>query len=188
MAAPAETAVDRGPGNLIVTPTDLSAAAPYGGTYLGAARDIESDFLDDEDVIVPGEEFAGAPVEALEMTGCFALYSLIRGFDATALATIFPNTSTGSSSGAKVIDGGVQSTVRSGHLRSSRAVKLLFAPLNSAKRAVLIYKAMPFIPKGARARYSILYESVIPVVWLALPDTANSGRTYKIGKIADLTL
>lgn len=188
MAAPAESAVDRGPGKLIVTPTNLSAAAPYGGTYLGAARDIESDFLDNEDLVVPAEEFAGAPVEGLEMTGCFALYSLMRGFDADALGAIFPNTSTGASSGAKVIDGGVQSTVRSGHLRSARAVKLLFAPDDATKRAVLIYKAMPFVPKGARTRYSILYESVIPVVWLALPDTANSGRTYKIGKIADLTL
>ena len=188
MAAPAETAIDRGPGNLIITPTDLSAAAPYGGTYLGAARDIECDFLDDEDLLIPGEEFAGQPVDALEMTGCFALYSLMCGFDASAVATIFPNTSTGASSGAKVIDGSAQGTIRSGHLRGGRAVKLLFAPLDSAKRAVIIYKAMPFVPKGARTRYSILYESAIPVIWIALPDTANSGRTYKIGKLADLTV
>lgn len=187
MSAPAASAIDRGPGTLIITPTNLSAASPYGGTQLGAARSFEIDFLDDE-ILVPGEEWRGATTEAIEVQRGLIFYCLMRSFDASGLATIFPNTSTGSSTGTKGIDGGVQSTVRSGHLRSTRAVKLLFAADDASKRSVLIYKAMPIILPGHRTQFTILGESAIGMAWHALPDTANSGRTYQIKRLADLAL
>lgn len=187
MSAPAASAIDRGPGTLIITPTNLATATTYGGTILGATRAHEIDFLDDE-ILVPGEEFGGATTEALEVQRGCIFYCLMRGFDANALATIFPATSTGSSTGAKVIDGGVQSTVRSGHLRSARAVKLLLAADDPTKRSVLIYKAMPIILPSDRTRFAIFSETTFGIAWHGLPDTANSGRAYKIGKLADLTL
>lgn len=187
MGAPSQTSVVRGPGLLIVNPTDLTSPPYYGGTCLGATRAHEYDLLDDE-IVVPAEEWAGAVSEGLEVQRGIAFYAILRSFDADAVAAMFANTSTGTS-GGKVVNGSVQGSVRSGHLRSARVKKLLLAPNDATNgEAVIVYKAMPYFLPGDKTRLSILGEINFGTVWHSLPDTANSGRTHKIGRLSDLSL
>lgn len=190
MAAPTQAAIPRGPGKIVLNPTSTtfgSASAPYGGVYMGAVRAVELDLLD-EAMPIPGEEFAGAPVDMLEGAQACILSAIFRGFDATALGAIFPNTSTGGVTGEKVINGTAQGTVRPGHLRSARFAKVLYVPDDTAKRAVILYKAMPVIAGGSRITFSILKESALEIAWYSSIDTANAGRTYKVGPVADLAI
>lgn len=191
MAAPSEIAIVRGPGKIVLNPTSGtfgSASAPYGGVYMGAVRGIEIDYLD-EPIPVPLEEFSG-PGDMLEGQGLgfIILSTLFRSFDSTAIAAIFPNTSTGSSSGTKGVNGTVQGSVRAGHLRSSRVAKILFVPDTIANQAVIIYKALPVIVGTSRTAFSILRESALEVAWYSIPDTASSGRTYQVKPLADMTI
>lgn len=178
--------VERTPGRLILTPTDLAGANPtYGGTELGAVRGVEWEPIAP---IFPinYEEFGGPPGEAIEGAEWTVFYALIRQNDATALGHIFRNTSTGSS-GRKVVSWDVDGTVRAGALASARAAKILFVPDNvSDHEAVYLPLAFPMIVGESRIALSILKERNIAVAWLGFPDA--SGFSCKHGLIGDLTL
>lgn len=179
---------NRGPGVLIKDPTSVTvpgASGNYGGTFLGLSRDHELLMLD-KGIVVPGEELGGAPTEELEGGKWCIFGALMRGWDDDALATIYANTATGSSSGKKVVRLGGSQSVKPGHRKSDRAVKLLFLPNDTTKRAVLIYKALPGIREDSRIALSIFRESTHAVSFIGIPDA--TGRVAEVGRLADLTL
>lgn len=188
MAAGSVNAADRGPGILIKNPTSTTVPGTdgaYGGTLLGLSRDHELAMMD-RSIDVPGEELGGAPTEALEGGKWCVFAALFRGWDSDALATIYPNTATGSSTGQKLIRLGMTQSTKPGHRVSDRAVKLLFVPYDSAKRAVLVYRALPRIREDSRLGLTIFRESLHAVTFVGMPD--GTGRVAEVGRLADLTI
>lgn len=187
MAARDQDKIERGPVRLILTPTNLAGSHPtYGGTELGAFRAVEYEIVA-PNFPLPYEEFGGTPGEVIEGGEWCILYGLMRQWDATALAHVFRNTTTGASSGGKVVHGTVPGTVRAGALGTARAAKILAVPENvSAHEALYLPAGFPFVVAESRVAMSVLRERVLAVAWLGLPDA--SGRCWVKGKIADLTL
>lgn len=187
MGARDEDTVMRGPVRLAKTPTDLSSAFPHGGTELGACRDYEVEFLEPMHAVA-GEEFGGLPVELIEGQKGVILHTLIRSWDADAIATVFANYS-GTSTNTIVsttASGGGQS-IRAGALGSARGVKLIASPENTTDdKALLIYRAVPVLVPLSRMALSILKENVIAVSWIALPNA--NGKVYQMGKLSALTV
>ena len=85
-------------GKLVANPTSLAGAYPYGGTELGAVRDMEFR-VGVFSVPVRGSEF-GVTIDRLR-TGEFGVFAaFMRGWDIGMISTIFPNV-TNSGSGFK---------------------------------------------------------------------------------------
>ncbi len=186
MSARDATKIPRGPGRLFLNPTDLSAAT-YGGTELGATRAHEYELMDSAPGWVLAEEFRSLPVEGVESGGLWMIfYALMRQADPTALAFLFPNTATGASTGDKVIVGDAAGTIRAGAKLSDRYAKVLFAANDPAHESVILYKALPVVVEGSRVMAEIMKERNIAASFVTIPDA--SGRLYKIGRLADLSL
>ena len=88
MSTPDVANVLRLPGRLCISPTDLSAVYPHGGTALGTfgkamLRPIDPPFA------VTAWEMGGAPVEFIEGGSRWALDVELREFDADAFASMF---------------------------------------------------------------------------------------------------
>ena len=191
-------------GNLCINPTDISDTAqfPYGGTALGVTRGAEFRF-GIKSAIVTAEEWGGQPVETV-YGGEVAIFAFVlREFDNDAIATVFPNTSVGSTSGDRVIEGAVigAGVNRAGYLMSNQSVSLLFAPQVEKTTAtpgsstyipydeqpmVLVRVAIPMLEETATLQLSLAQEIGMPVVFQGIPDA--NGKVYEIGKRGDLTL
>ena len=204
MSAPDVRKIIRIAGRLCINPTDISDSEvfPFSGTALGITRDAELRF-NVQTRLVKAEEFGSQVVEAVT-AGESALFAFVlREFDNDALATVFPNTATGTTTGNVTIEGRVSGVGvnRSGYLLSNKAVKLLFAPRveNTVPTAgsttnlpldeqpmVLIRKAIPMIEETAMLQLSLKQELGIGVLFQAIPD--SSGRLYDVGRRGDLTL
>lgn len=184
MAAGDVTKVDRGPGYLVKAPT--SATGPsYGGTILGLTRGQDLKFISPA-TLCPAEELGGAPWDGVEGGEWPVFLVLFREWDDDILQTIYRNTATGGSSGKKVVTGGAAQTVRAGHRLSDRGQKLLFAPHDPTKRAVLLLNALPVLAEDSPIAFAIAKEQVHAVSFIGAPDA--SGLTHKVGLIGDLGL
>lgn len=186
MAAGSANAADRGPGILIKNPTSVTAPGTdgaYGGTLLGLSRDHRWQMMDSP-IMVPAEEYGGAPSEGVEGGKWCIFGALFRGWDADALAAIYANTSTGSS--GKVINMGTGESAKAGHRLSDRAIKLLFVPDNTAKRAVIVYRALPVLQEDSATAFSIFREATHAVTFIGMPDA--TGRIAKVGVLGDLAV
>ncbi len=182
MAAKTHTNIHKVTGQLCVGPTDLGTAFPHGGTALGAFHKFHIRHgLTYAPVVA--EEYAQAVEFVLVQdnlrVGCF-----IRGWDNDALATVFPNTTVGGSSGDRVINWpGANAT---GTLRASSGVKLLFTADRSDLPSLIVYRAVPLIDEQESLKLSILRELQMPVVFEGLRD--GSGRVAAMGRLEDLSL
>lgn len=179
------TKIQKIPGKLVVDPTNLAAAFPYGGTELGAVRQVALK-LRYQALDVPAEEF-DEPCEFL-LGACkvLGLGAVLRQYDDKVLTTVFPSTSTGSSSGEKGVDW--PGTARAGALGSARAVKLLFVPNNSAHPGILLYKAVPCFTGEVEVMHEILGESAFAVLFRAMRDAASPPKVGVRKKLVDMTL
>ena len=191
-------------GRLCVDPTDIGDTAefPYGGTALGITRGAEFRF-GIKSSIVTAEEWGGQAVESVYGGEVAVFAFVLREFDNDAISNIFPNTSAGSVSGDRVIEGAVSGAGvnRAGYLLSNKAVKLLFAPQvdkttttpgsstfipYDEQPMVLIRKAIPMVEETAMLQLSLAQEIGIGVVFQAIPD-ANE-KLYVVGKRGDISL
>jgi hypothetical protein len=176
------------PGKIILDPTDLDAADPYGGTEFGFTRDQDFGF-GQKDRPIRAEEF-GCVVESVLGRAEPIFAAVLRTWDDDALATVFPDTETGSS-GRVIVHGRVKGSgvVRPGALVSGRAVKVLFVPESPDRYPWLIlYRALPAIAETASLRLAVDESLGIGVVFRAIPDTSDPVRLYDIGYRGDLTL
>lgn len=177
----------RVPGRLVKDPSALASAFPHGGTALGLTRDMEFRF-GFKTSVVTGEEFGSSVVETIYAGEAVIFAAVLREFDNDALSAIFPNTTTGGS-GDEIIEykPGDNTTNRPGTLLSTKAFKLLFSPRAvDAHPHILIYNAIPAVEEAAMLQASLGHEFGIAVAFHGTPDA--TGRTYQIGKRADLTL
>lgn len=183
MAAPYSRNVLHLPGELIKDPTDLSAAAPYGGTRLGMVRNLY--FRPGiRHVTITAEEWGGAPVEVI-YAGASPIFGVtLRELDNDALGAVFLDTATGSPSGDQVV-----------HLRATTGragtqiseMKLLFVPRAVLRHpSILIRAALPVVTPETEIQLSMGKEVNVPVLFYARPDSTN--RVASIGKLGDLSL
>jgi hypothetical protein len=178
--------IERSPARVVKDPSNLAAAFPYGGTELGAFRALEHELFGGA-FPIPYEEWCGVPGDAVEGADWCIAYGLMRQWDATALAFFFRNTTTGASSGGKMVHGTAPGTVRSGALLSGRAAKILIVPDNPTDHeALYLPLAGPVIVGESRVAMSILKERNLAVSFMGFPDA--TGRCYVQAKIADITL
>lgn len=182
MAAPATIVMQRVRGKLVANPTSLAGAYPYGGTELGAVRDMEFR-VGVFSVPVRGSEF-GVTIDRLR-TGEFGVFAaFMRGWDIGMISTIFPNV-TNSGSGFKF--DADDATYRAGMWESSRAISLLFVPQNpTVQRAIYLRTALPMPSESAAMQLSPDNEVGLPVMFESIPS--DNGLSHHVALLANITL
>lgn len=184
MSAPDLTGLLYLPGELVISPTDLTIAFPHGGTRIGLLRDI---------VIRPGqantvvrtEEFGAEVVEIIEGGREWILAAALRGYDDDAIRRVFPTTAVGAETGRRVItDGG---DARAGARGSARSVPLLFSPDDTGRRpAILFHRAIPMVSESAALTLDLDMEGMIGVVFRAIRH-GTSARLVSVGHLRDIS-
>ena len=172
------------PGRIAKDPTSFATAFPHGGTALGDTSGLAIGHVMRTKEI-PAQEF-GTWVDQLYCGEKWSFSGSFHSWDADALATLFPNTATGSTTGEKVVKYS-HTGYRAGQLLSSRSVKLIFTP-DDQKMIPAIYfrNAIPSIDGQSRYRLSLQDETVFPFVFLALPH--DSGNGVEFGFLEDLSI
>jgi hypothetical protein len=184
MTAPNLAAVLRVPGRLIVDPTDLLAASPYGGTALGMARGVEVR-ISTRSKLIAAEEWGGVTTEVLYAGETVVLAAVLREWDPDAAGRVFAYAASGAVTGRRVASQTVDAGTRAGTRRTPH--KLLFAPnAKDAQPFVYFPAAVPLLDAAARLNLGLDQEAGFGAVWHAVP--AADGRVYQIGFRPDLTL
>ena len=177
-------------GTLIASPTDLSAASPYGGTILGMVRDVAF-HPGGESPVITAEEWGGAAVEVLQGSSEARLALFLRTLDPDAIAAGVPTSEAGESGERPWIYQPGKSdadTHRPGRrLSESHGITLCVAPRAPDRQPFLVlYRAVPTIPTGSMIRIAQNQEVGIPLVWRGLLDDA--GRVFAFARREDITL
>ncbi len=182
MATPAVSQALRVPGKLIVNPTDLSTASPYGGTELGLVRDVTFTRTDETRRVIRAGEFGGEFSSVVRGGVGWAGSFGVRGFDADAMAQLFPNTfSAGGDTNLRE-----PGTVQAGMLADDDAVVLLFDPVDATNHpGVLFFKAIPLIAEEVELMFGDAVEIVWAVGFLAVRD--DEGRMIETAKISSMS-
>jgi hypothetical protein len=180
--------IKRIPGTLVVNPTDLSLAYPYGGTVLGVVRAIEID-LGQRVRMVVDEGGGGGHVQGIRLGQASALHAVLRSWDKDMVSALFPNTTVveglplqlNQEFGSGVQPPGVFAT------DVSATVKLLFAPTAPLHHeGFLLYRAFPHAQEAARMQASLTKEIGVAVSFMGLPD--DSTRRHAVGFLERMTL
>jgi hypothetical protein len=180
MATPDVRNVLRVPGYLVKDPTNLATAFPHGGTALGMIRSIEVRWTPRAKVIA-AEEWGGTAVSQVYTGETVILAAILRSWDSTAVASIFPAAS-GATVNYRVATGGT----RPGTLQTPH--KLVFSPVALDYHPFVYFPAAVGLPDAAaRLQLSLAEEIGLAVVWRALPAD-SSGSVYQIGLRGSIVL
>jgi hypothetical protein len=184
MAAENALTIIKGMGRLVRNPTDLAAVCPHGGTELGLARNVVFRF-GIVTYTIRAEEWGGVAAGVLNCGSRGELTAVLREWNASAIATLFPGYALGASGAATIADD-VNAAARAGALVSG--AKILVAPYLSddVQPAILLYNALPRPDRAAALVASRKTEAGPAVAWDAAPDA--SGRTYATCLLADMAL
>jgi len=185
MANPYSRHVKRIPGRLYKDPTDTSLAAPYGGTPLGLARDVE--FRPNAKAREEIAEEWGNQRAAVYYAGSSASLScVLRELDDDALLAVLPFAKEGASGHVLMHeepDGA--GAFRAGTRLSSFA--LLFAPEAEDQHPWIYFpEAVAALDESAVLQASIGTELGIAVVFYALPK--NGTGAFEQGMRGDLSV
>lgn len=175
----------RAPAQLVVNPINLEAAAPFGGVFIGRAREVA---LVDQGG--PGRridsELLGEATDVLESPNVASFGCFLRGWNDEAVERLMAD-------GYAEGEGTGRATYSSpgnripGQTALDRAVTLLVAPENPDDApALLIHRFVPFLDTEARFHWSRQEELGLPIAGECLRGT--NGRIYDIKRIADLEL
>lgn len=183
MAAPDLVGILRVPGELIASPTNLAIASPYGGTRLGLVQDIVLR-PNQVSVLVRTEEFVSEIVEVIEGARDWVIGAALRSFDRDAIQRVFPTTLVGAETQQRVVtDGG---DARAGTRGSARAIPILFAPDDAARRpAMLFHRAIPLLDPVAELTLDLDQEAMIGVLFRPIRH-GTSARLVSWGLIRDI--
>ncbi len=189
MSVPVVRRALRVPGRLYFDCTDLTAAPPFGGKQLGFM--VENAVSRSAPVgEIVAEEWGNEPVEGVSGGERWAFTAILNDADEDALAEVFLNTSEGSVTGRRVIEGG--GTNRAGYLYGGRSGVLVFAPESvisgndDIHRMVVFYNAMPHVQETADLEHRLDAVLGVPVAFVGIRD--GSDRIVKAGFRADLSL
>jgi hypothetical protein len=184
MTAGNASRVIRAPGRLVVAPTNLGVAYPYGGVEVGKTRLVVVRVLG-TNVRVESEGL-GEATDVLERQNHFVFSCFLRGWDDDAIEQLWPdNFTVGAATGHAVFDAPGRSVPGASML--DRAKVLLYVPDNVAEvPAVLIYRGVPDWSDSAEMAFQRGDELGLPLAVECLRSA--SGRILKIGRLADLSL
>lgn len=173
-------------GRLCWNPTSLAGSYPFGGTALGLMRGCALKVREYVHV-VRGEDFGGAPVDAVYSGEEFVLLAILSGWDSDAIETLSVDAAAGAVTGRALLRSRVSTDgVRAGSLVSDRSGILYFAPDNDQHPGVLFLNALPMRVEASESVLNLSAEFGTPYQWLAVPD--DDGDVAKVGLKADLTL
>jgi len=184
MAAPNEATVYRAGGTLWLSPTSVTPPGFGSATQLGVTHNVALSPIVRQ-FNITAEEYGGEVVEGVNMGRDWMLTCLVRGYDSDSLAALgFFNTGTGASSGKKIMSepGGLGI----GSLLSTKAVKLLFVPYNTAHPGFIAYRALPNLQSSTRINFSVKRDWSYIATFRLIRDA--SGRHVQHGLVQDLTL
>lgn len=175
----------RAPAQIVVNPSDPTAAYPYGGTALGRTR--EAALIEQGG---PGRriesELLGEATDVLEASNVSSFGCFVRGWDDDALQLLMAQAYV---EGAETSRAGASSPGNRipGQTAVDRAVTLLLAPENPDDApALLLHRFVPFWDTEAAIRWSRQEELGIPLAGECL--RGSNGRIYDIQRLADLSL
>ena len=174
--------------SIIKSPTDLTAAAPYGGTALGLIGDFTFQ-VESNNVEVQAEEFGSVVIDYVRVGEKAIITGVLRTWDDEALESIFPNTADGSGSNRKLIKSQVAGAgmTKPGKLASAGSFKLLIASdAPDHNPSLLFYNAIPLVDTQLRIASSPAAEAGLAVAFRAAPDA--SGKMYHMGMLEDMSL
>lgn len=174
MSAPGLSTIRYAKARLIANPTTTAGDPPYGGTYLGLARDIVCTVTERE-YLVRYEEYGSIPGRVLRGVDEAKVECLMRGADADALAAVF-GSSVSSSVGTPI------SYVEDS---SVQRIALLVMPLDPADDAFYLPRAVGGTGT-MRTPFTRYREWTYPGMWTGLPDA--SGRVWLMDPLEDITL
>ncbi len=168
------------PGRFVVTPTDLTAAFPYGGTALGINSDVEYQPGYDYRPILLREKGLAKSVDFVERPGTGTLTFLIRQWDPDFQGIFWPTTSSQTDGSELLTIPGGKST----RLIGGNGVKLLYAPLDESKIAVLFYNAIPALAEPMNLPFGRNVETAYIATFYLMED--GSSRSVAIEKLENL--
>lgn len=175
----------RAPGRLVVNPSDLTVAYPYGGTEVGKTRLVTLTSLGTA-YRVECEGLGGEPSDILEAPARFVFSCFLRGWDDDAVEHFFAdNFVQGAKTGHSLIrEPGLRV---GGSSALSRAVSLLYVPDDPIHApACLVYRGVPDWNDGAEIAWQRNEELGIPLAVDCVRGT--TGKIVEIGRLADLSL
>lgn len=182
MGTPLAREVMRLAARLVATPTDLTAAYPYGGTELAAWARVEVRLYRASAELI-AEEWQAMPFDTVGASSRATVSAQLRQWDADALSRLFPSGEF--STTTELLSR--TATDRRGELGSARAIKLLIAARDAEyQSSFYIPLAIPLEEEQVRMMYSPAEEWRLPAVFMGIPDA--TGRCYQKGPLWRMTL
>lgn len=183
-------AVLRQPGRWVAAPSNLSAAFPYGGTYLGACGN--GCIIDLDDPVFPlvcSEEAGRRPYNDLFVGfGDIEAIVEIRECDNDTLQVAFPSMTTAGASTQRKIQ--FPGSISPGTLLSTEAMTMLYVPFNTTEhKAALFRQVHPFVVESLSLRNQA--ETLLTVAFRVREKTAHgtaAENMFVVGKLSDLAL
>lgn len=185
MAAGKVSRILRGPVKIVVGPTDLSDADPYGGTEVGLSNQVALTPLG-ETVRIENEGL-GEATDILHPNNRWLLTCFMRGADDKARELFFlGNYSNGQTTQHGVFSApGLKNPGESMLAESSRVI--LLVPENLIDMdALIIYRGIPMWSDDAEIAFQKKEEFGIPLAIDCLRDSNNN--ILRLGRLADLSL
>lgn len=171
-------------GRLVVGPTDLTAAYPYGGTEVGRTKLVVIQSFG-EQYRIEGEAL-GRATDILEADKRWTFSCFLRGWDDDAVDLLMSDgDAVGGVSSHQVWNAPGSTTPGASAL--TRAKILIYVPDDLLHNpAVLVFSAVPQWTPGAELALQRGAEFGIPLSAECFEDT--NGNTLSIGRLADLSL
>lgn len=183
MAAGNVARIMRGPGRIVINPTDFELAYPYGGVEIGKTRACQLTPLGTPFRVE--SEALGEATDVLEANRNYLFTCFVRGWDDSAVEKLMSGGYTAGSVSSHAVysePGNVPGTSS-----IARAVILLYVPDDLINvNALLIYRGIPDFPEGAEFLWQHNEELGIPMNVDCLRD--SRGNMLSIGRFADLSL
>lgn len=183
MSSASSSRVIRAPGRIVVAPTDLSIAYPFGGVEIGWARgfvliSLGNDFRVEAEGLGEAGDILEGPINYVAT--CF-----LRGWDKDALQQLWADNYAAGTSGNAVFN--VPGTVAPGSSALTRAKVILFAADDRERSpSVLILRGVPNWDQDARLSFGRPDELGLPLSVQCIRNTG--GRILQIGMLGDLSL
>jgi len=185
MAAGLAAQIIRGPGRLIVGPTDLTAVYPYGGTEVG---------LVNQALLTPlGESFRieneglGEATDILQPNNRALFSCFMRGWDDDAVTKFLKgNRSAGSATQHSVYTSPGARTPGQSTIDYANIVLMLVPDNLIDTDALILYRGIPMWSDDAEVMFQKREEFGIPLQVDCLRN--SSGNIYQIGRLQDLSL
>lgn len=185
MAEGMQSRILRAPSRVIVGPTDLSEAAPYGGKYVGHTKSVA--LVSTRVMFRVEDEGLGEATDVLESKHQYVFSCFLRGWDDDAVQLLFPgHYSAGAVSGRAVFQS--PGTRLPGRSALSRGQTILIVPDDVDNMpACLMHRVIVDVADQSQLDFSAQRDLGITLRGECLRGSAVS-RILDVGRLADLSL